>query len=253
MAKPKHKEREDGSAKPTEIVFLGEGYASAIRSGKYSTLRLANPRYESLCPGDELDAVCKSDPEDKSPERIPLVILSSQTLPLQEHDRVVLATNGFLAWEQAAARLSEIYGREIGPEEKVTNLVYLPQDVFDALPAKVSTLLLILSASQAVRDPRTREVFLPSIFFTHAYQGFGLLSWLGFAELNGIITPADVSRLSQLINADPNIEPSNRRRIFTDPEKMWDILDAQGYAIYERLVLLKPVKKNGLVRPNLVK
>lgn len=231
-----------------EIIFQGEGYASAIKKGKYSTLRLDSAHYSSLLPGDEVEAVCKVDQDDENPVRIPLVILDVERGPLAEQDRVILATNGFLSWQQAASRLSEIYGREIDGNDETANILYLPKDVSDALPHKQQMVCLIHSATRLVRDRRTREIFLPSIFYTHAYQDFCLNSWLGFCELNGIITTAEMNRLYRLVEHDQYIGLVKAIRMFSDPQAMWDVLDAKGYAIYDRLVLLKLVKNDGEIR-----
>lgn len=240
----KHPEKREGTDLK-EIVFLGEGYAHAIETGKYSTLRLNSKFYESFRPGDEVVAVCKIDENDENPTRIPLIILDVEKGPLALQDRVVLATNGFLSWQQAADRLSEIYGREIEPGEETANILYLPKEVFEELSHKQQTLCLIHSATRIVRDKRTREIFLPSIFYTHAYQGFTLMSWMGFCELNGIVSIKEMNQLCQLVYKDQYIGALNASHMFSEPEKMWDILDAEEFVIYDRMVLLRPVKQDG--------
>jgi hypothetical protein len=253
MSRQKKVEARERSSAPKEIVFLGEGYASAIKSGKYSTLRLTeNPVYETLQPGDEVDAVCKLNPDDDNPERIRLVILATEKAPLIEQDRLVLGTNGFLTHKGAAERLSEIYGREVSLDDETINIAYLPKDVFDTLPSKQQTLCLILPADMLVRDKRTRAIFLPSIFYTFAYEGMTPHFWLDYLLISGTLGLAERNRLVGLIMNDPYIGQERATALFSNPDSMWDILDARGYAIYDRLVLLKPVKRNGLIHPELI-
>lgn len=250
MAKATSPERRR-SRRAKEIVFQGEGYDRAIRRGKCSTIRLNSGFYESLCPGDEVMAVCRIDQDDENPTRIPLVILAKEKAPLLEQDRAVLATNGFMSHKQAADRLTEIYGKKVSLEDETINLVYLPRDVFEALPSKQQILCLILSADQLVRDRRTREIFLPSIFFTAAYEGMNLLSWLDFCVFTGIAGIHERDRLVRLIQTDPYIGEKEANQMFSEPDRMWDVLDAKAYAVYDRLVLLRPVKRNGVIHPEL--
>lgn len=256
VSAPKKLEQREGQTNQVpEIDFTGEGYAHAIKSGKYSTLRLTtNPLYKTLRPGDKVEAVCKVNEGDDNPTRVPLIILATEKSPLGEQDRLVLSTNGFLTHKGAVERLSEIYGKKVSLDDETINIVYLPKDVFDSLPPKQQTLCLILPADMLVRDKRTREIFLPSIFYTFAYEGMTPRFWLDYCLISGILGLAERNRLVSLVMDDHYIGPEKAAALFSNPESMWNILDAKEYAIYDRLVLFQPVKQDGLsTRKRLIK
>lgn len=181
------------NSSPRELEFWGGGKAESIKRGfAITSLRNLQDSYD-FRRGERILAYCRDDKE-----KVPVIIVSNDFLPLSSHEIPVLALDGVFDHLDAAKMLRQYPSYEkTDVDTPLRAIVFLDADKFDSLPTELQEHLINSKNSiiSLIRDKKLRELFFPTICYWIAETGGTLSDYSSYLFVKGLISEEECAQI----------------------------------------------------------
>ena len=214
---------------PRELKFGGEGKSESIRRGfAITTLRNPKPEYNFI-QGEVIEAICLDDQE-----KVSVVIISNETMPLNRQFGPVLALDGYSSAEHAANDLKNIRGYEKTTEKsQLQAIVFISAEKFNSLSQKKQHVLTHEPIADILRNRDYRHLFFPTMCYHMSNYG-DLNQWIAFLTVMSLITPEERDAMG---NYEYRGMKDTRRLLNDHPELLRGISLDSKHPAFKPLVL----------------
>lgn len=152
------------STKP-EVNFYGPDVAQMLREDlKLVTLRLPNPKYDVLIPGEPAIAKCEN-------ENVEVHILHKLISPIKDIPVPLLLLDGYMSPQEAADDLKKYYP-DVTLDTPVLLIELLSERSFNMFSPKIRQALTQLSPFDAVCSEICRPVYFPALARWLSFRNF---------------------------------------------------------------------------------